>query len=225
VSGPPLEVVFLDVGGPIYDDVWYARALLVALRELGADVAETDFWQEVDRCRCEQAGMTRPLADRFLDAEADRGELSARAKRRWRYPPEALYPDVLSTLALLSARYRLGLIADQPATTRAALERDRVAQYIDVWAISDEVGFAKPDPRIFAHALLEAGCRSGEAVHVGNRLDKDVRPAKAAGLRTVWLLRGEAPPEPTVEQLAEPDAVIATLAELPAALERLETTA
>ena len=42
-------------------------------------------------------------------------------------------------------------------------------------------------------------------MHIGNRLDTDVRPAKALGLGTVWVLRGEAPPEPTPEQLAEAD--------------------
>jgi putative hydrolase of the HAD superfamily len=48
-------------------------------------------------------------------------------------------------------------------------------------------------------------------VHIGNRLDTDVRPAKALGLRTVWVLRGEAPDHPTPEQLAEPDIAVPTL--------------
>ncbi len=43
---------------------------------------------------------------------------------------------------------------------------------------------------------------------VGDRLDYDVRPAKAAGMRAVWVLRGEAPDDPTPEQLAEADAAI-----------------
>jgi putative hydrolase of the HAD superfamily len=40
-------------------------------------------------------------------------------------------------------------------------------------------------------------------------------------MRTVWLLRGEAPDEPTEAQLAEPDAAIRDLAELPGALAEL----
>ena len=57
---------------------------------------------------------------------------------------------------------------------------------------------------------------------VGDRLDYDVRPARAAGMRAVWVLRGEAPDDPTAEQLAEADAAIHDLAELPSALEALE---
>jgi hypothetical protein len=37
----------------------------------------------------------------------------------------------------------------------------------------------------------------------------------------VWMLRGEAPPAPTADQLDEPDAVITTLTGLPAVLARL----
>jgi len=217
-----LEIVFLDVGGPIYDDVWYGRALLTALRELGAEVEEADFWQEVDRCRSAQAGMTAPLTRRFLGPEADPKTVAARAKRHWRYPREALYDDVLPTLERLASTHRLGVLANQPEATREALERDGVAPFIDVWVVSDEVGLAKPDAEIFAHAVRAAGCRPEQAAFVGNRLDNDIRPAGATGLRTIWILRGEAPATPTDEQLAEPDAVIADLAELPAALARLE---
>jgi putative hydrolase of the HAD superfamily len=56
---------------------------------------------------------------------------------------------------------------------------------------------------------------------VGDRLDYDVRPARRAGMRTVWVLRGEAPDDPTPEQLAEADGAIRGLDELPNALERI----
>jgi putative hydrolase of the HAD superfamily len=40
----------------------------------------------------------------------------------------------------------------------------------------------------------------------------------------VWVLRGEAPDEPTAEQLAEPDAHVRTLDEVPRMLETWGTT-
>jgi putative hydrolase of the HAD superfamily len=215
-----LRVVFFDVGGPIYEDVWFARAVRDALRELGADVPEEEFWREYDRARQAQNGMRRALARRFLGADADLAALSERTKGRWRYPPEALHADVRPCLERLAERYRLGVLANQPEATRTALERDGVARFIDVWVVSDEVGIEKPDPRIFAYALAKAGCEPVEAAYVGDRLDNDIRPASQAGFRTVWVLRGEAPPEPTPEQLAEPDAVIRSLDELAEALAR-----
>ncbi len=53
---------------------------------------------------------------------------------------------------------------------------------------------------------------------LGDRLDYDVRPAKAAGMRAVWVLRGEAPDEPTPAQLAQADASVDDLGEVPALL-------
>jgi hypothetical protein len=42
-------------------------------------------------------------------------------------------------------------------------------------------------------------------------------------MKTIWMLRGDAPPAPTVEQLREPDAVIISLNGLGVALSRIRT--
>ncbi len=81
--------------------------------------------------------------------------------------------------------------------------------------------FEKPDPRAFLTALEQLGVPPARAAYVGNWLDTDIRPTARLGLRTVWMLRGEAPPAPTSSQLEEPDAVITSLTGLPTALARL----
>jgi HAD superfamily hydrolase (TIGR01509 family) len=215
-----VEVVFLDIGGPLYDDAVYARALREALRDLAPSVADADFAAVFLRCRQRQAGLTGPIAEHFA---VDHRALSAGARRRWRYPANALHPDVLPTLTDLHARYRVGLLANQPAAVRSAITRDGVAPYIDLWVISGEVGLAKPGRAIFDHAVDLAGTTPSRIAFVGNRLDNDIRPARAAGLRTVWLLRGEAPPDPAPDQLAQAETVIRSLSELGAALRRLES--
>jgi putative hydrolase of the HAD superfamily len=103
-----------------------------------------------------------------------------------------------------------------------ALRRDELDGYFEVWGVSDDVGLEKPDPRLFSYALSMADVDAWRSVMVGDRLDYDMRPARVAGMHAVWVLRGEAPDEPTIEQLAEADAAIRGLSELPAALARLE---
>ncbi len=85
--------------------------------------------------------------------------------------------------------------------------------------MSDDLGLQKPDPKLFAHVLSTAQVSPARSVMVGDRLDYDVRPAKKAGMRAVWVLRGEAPDDPTTAQLAEADASVRTLTEVPAMLE------
>jgi FMN phosphatase YigB (HAD superfamily) len=105
-----------------------------------------------------------------------------------------------------------------------ALTRDGIAEFFTVVARPDEVGAEKPDPKIFRWAMAKAGVSPDNTVLVANRLDTDIRPAQRIGIRTIWLLRGEAPPAPTIEQLGEPDAVITSMTGLPIALVRVART-
>ncbi|MDO9395054.1 MAG: HAD family hydrolase [Herbiconiux sp.] len=214
---PSLKAVFLDVGGPIYDDENFVAAVLAALDGLraadGVGPADRSAFRTIyDEVRAAQGGSLRgALASAFLGSRSRRDELHAATRAHWVHPAGTLYPDVLPFLRALDGRVRVGILANQEAAVVDALRRDRVAEHIDVWGVSAVVGFEKPSPELFSWCLAEAGVQAAEAVHIGNRLDTDVRPAAALGLGTVWVLRGEAAPSPTAEQLAEPDLAVPTL--------------
>jgi len=216
-----LDVVFLDVGGPLYGDRPYYEALLAAIREIRPDADEAAFWAEFEACRADQRGpFTRRLSLLFVD-EDDYPKVVELGRELWAYPPESLQPDVHPALEALAAEYRLGVLANQEPWIRGTMARDGIDRFFDVWAVSGELGVEKPDPGIFEHALSEAGAPAARCAMVGDRLYNDVLAAKRHGMRGVWMLRGEAPPAPTEEQLARVDAAVSTLNELPAALDRL----
>lgn len=214
-----IEAVFLDVGGPIYSDDNFVTAVRTGLNEMRAErslppVPDTDFAAVYDRLRQQQSGgLRKTLAAEFLGDDTLRSELHTRTAPHWRHPRGTLSPDVAPFLQALKGKVVIGVLANQEAATREALERDGIAQYIDVWGLSAVVGHEKPSPELFHWALNQAGTTPHHAVHIGNRLDTDVRPAHALGLGTVLVLRGEAPPEPTPAQLAEPDLVVHDLSE------------
>jgi putative hydrolase of the HAD superfamily len=216
-----LDVVFFDVGGPLYSDRPYYEGLLAGIREVRPDVDEREFWAAYDACRADQRGpFTQRLAARLVDAsQVERAVELGKAK--WTYPPEYLQPDARETLERLHSSYRLGVLANQERWIRDALARDGLDGFFEIWAISAEVGSEKPEPGIFRHALAGAGVPPDRCVMVGDRLDNDVIAAKEHGMRAVWLLRGEAPDEPTPEQLGFADVAVPTLTELPDALELL----
>jgi HAD superfamily hydrolase (TIGR01549 family) len=217
-----IGIVFFDVGGVLYDDTVYARAWHRALREAGADFTDEEFEAEYAAARAAQSGsFRRRLMARFLP-DGDLRTLESIAERFWHYPPSARYDDAIPCLERLRGVYRLGVIANQPGEVRAAMTRDGLAGFFEVWGISDELGVGKPDPTLFELAAKGAGVPPAAAVMVGDRLDYDVRPARRVGMRAIWMLRGEAPDEPTPEQLAEADGAIVDLTELPAALQGLD---
>lgn len=218
-----IDFVFLDIGGVLYDDRVYAEALRLALREIGAVFDDADYDTEYAAARAAQNGsFRRRLATRFVGPSVDIDELERIASKHWQYPPGGLHTDAVPCLeSLREAGYRLGVIANQPTSVRTALERDGLVTYFEVWGVSDDLGIRKPDPALFVHALQTADVAPDRSVMVGDRLDYDVMPAQQAGMRTVWVLRGEAPDEPTPDQLAIPDVAVQDLTELPAAVASL----
>lgn len=100
-----------------------------------------------------------------------------------------LYPDALPALAGLRERgYRVAVIANQPARRHAELVALGVEP--EVMAMSDALGVAKPSAAFFVRALELLGAAAADVAYVGDRVDNDVAPAAAAGLRAVWIRRG-----------------------------------
>jgi HAD superfamily hydrolase (TIGR01549 family) len=124
-------------------------------------------------------------------AEADWRALIPEVEQRYGgFQEHDLYPDARRTLdTLAGAGYRVAVLANQPASRSAELRALGIAP--EVLAMSDEMGVAKPAPAFFVRALeLMGGSPAGEVVYVGDRMDNDVLPAMAAGMRAVWLRRG-----------------------------------
>jgi HAD superfamily hydrolase (TIGR01549 family) len=101
-----------------------------------------------------------------------------------------LYPDAVPALRDLGARgYGVGVVANQPAERTAELRALGFAA--DVMAMSDEMGVHKPAPGFFERMLeLIGDPPPSQVAYVGDRLDNDVLPSAAAGMRPVWLRRG-----------------------------------
>jgi FMN phosphatase YigB (HAD superfamily) len=123
-----------------------------------------------------------------------------------------LHADALPCLQALRARgHRLGA-----AGNMYAHHEDFLRPHVDFVGSSERWGVEKPDARFFARVVEEAGAPTEEILYVGDRLDNDVVPALAAGLRAVRIRRG------AHADVESPDGVvtIGSLAELPEAMAR-----
>ena len=111
-------------------------------------------------------------------------------KRFGGFSAEDLYPDALRSLAALKAAgYRLAITANQPARRHDELRALGVD--VEVMAMSEAMKVSKPDPAFFARTLELIGSPDpADVAYVGDRVDNDVRPSNAAGMRAVWIRRG-----------------------------------
>lgn len=132
----------------------------------------------------------------------------------WHSEDEILYDDAAACLAALYPKHHIGVIANQNCGAGERLERFGIGQYIDLLIASAEAGVAKPDPRIFQLALEQADCPPKYAVMIGDRIDNDIVPAKALGMKTVWVKQGYGQYWQIEDQGERPDRVVDSLTEL-----------
>jgi len=87
--------------------------------------------------------------------------------------------------------YKLGVIANiWSGGMNPALERLKLQQYFDTTIASVDVGFQKPDHKIFHLALENLELTPEQTIMVGDNPRTDIQGAHALGIITVRLLRG-----------------------------------
>jgi FMN phosphatase YigB (HAD superfamily) len=162
----------------------------------------------------EAAGIPRFTFFGIIGGLAARGEDHRKVYEVLGLPPRPglpfddgdLYPDAQPCLQELRSRgYRIGVAGNAVRDAYAALALDA-----DFIASSAEWGVEKPSPEFFARVADACGCAAEEITYVGDRVDNDVLPARAAGMLAVHVRRGpwgflqDAPAgTPTIDSLAE----------------------
>ena len=150
-----------------------------------------------------------------LMVELDAGGMRSReaffqdVMRQWpgvfRDVPQAIevyltsYPEMLIleplTRALLEDVQEAGLPAAIVTNGGSAMQSRKIDAsglrgLVDAAVISEELGVAKPDPRIFEHAMAKIGAVAADSLFVGDNPEADILGAKGVGMRAAWLRRG-----------------------------------
>jgi len=205
-----------DVGGIIYSDDVFKRAIYAAIEKYAGPIDSARFEKVYeDHLKSHSGSLRSKLCMEFFGSLDLKGEIMEFATARWNFEPSDMYSDAKATIAeLKAAGLKIGLVANQPKSAVDSLKRDGIFDLVDFLGISAIVGLEKPDPKIFELALTELRTKAEETIHIGNRLDTDVLPAKSLGFKTAWILRGEANPTPSQEDLKVPDIVAKDLINL-----------
>lgn len=124
--------------------------------------------------------------------------------------------DNAQLLATLADRgFELGVVSNGCGNVDRLCADFGYTPFLSVIVDSRRVGLFKPDPAIFLDAAKQLGGDPATMMMVGDSFERDVLPAKKAGMKTAWL-EGAAPrecPDPSVVDLH-----LRRLADLPAAL-------
>lgn len=153
--------------------------------------------------------LAEVLADYGI-AGADAAELARQRFIEDRFRGLVLFDEAIAVLAAIGEVAELGLVTNGPTV----IQRTKIAMFelearFPVIVVSEEVGYWKPDPRIFAVALERAGRDPSETIYVGDSADHDIPGARAAGMRAIWINRwgmtwpGGQQPDASIETLSD----------------------
>jgi HAD superfamily hydrolase (TIGR01549 family) len=207
--------VLLDWDGTLLDSYHADSSAYLAMfkeMEIQWDLAElaeaySPNWYDVYRA----AGLAQHLWD-AADTSWRKHYSSHRPK---------LIPGARKILAGVGRRYRLGLVTsgDRERVSRQ-LREFRLTRSFRARVCSGDTRHKKPHPAPLKLALKRMGLAAAQCIYVGDSAE-DVQMAQRAKVRVIGVLG----PFPTEKRLraANPDLLLNSLAELPAALKQLES--
>ena len=162
---------------------------------------EVDF-QEQRRHRARDYAARHGVTLDRADAGAWWSSYFEQYVANWRLHEDAV--PCLDELATGIPDVRFGIITNgELAFQLHKIDAVRVRDRFDAIVASGEVGFAKPDARIFRLACERLGVTPAGAAYVGDRLGTDALGAAAAGLTGVWLDRYDGPVADDEREAAE----------------------
>ena len=124
-------------------------------------------------------------------------------------------PDVIPTLiALRDKNCKIGIVSNGRSVKQwEKIIRLGLQHFFHTVIISEEVGFEKPDPKIFTLALKELGVKPEEAAYVGDTSEVDMLGANAAGIVSVRLVKRKRR-EPRLDRTMRPRVTIRKVSDL-----------
>ena len=184
-----LKSTFAEIGRPVHAE------LHRQYRQINGEL-----WQAF-----EQGGVTQDVIKvqrfaRLLDAAGIEADPAALSKRYLIHLSRGdfLIDEAEEVVRSLHGRYQMLLITNGlKEVQRPRIARSALAPYFDDIVISEEVGAAKPDGRIFDVAFEMMGRPAkGEVLMIGDSLSSDIAGGRAYGIDTCWFNPSGRPADP-----------------------------
>jgi 2-haloacid dehalogenase len=182
----PVSAVVFDLGAVLID--WNPRHLYRRLFD-GDEAAMERFLAEVCtpdwNAGLDAGGSWHDAVHALAEAHPDQRDLILAYDEQW---PEMLGGPIEGTVAILdelrSTGLRLAVLSNWSAAKfPVARERYDFLGWFETLVISGEVGFSKPDPRIYRHLLERTGFDPAASLFVDDQ-PANIAVAETHGLQT-----------------------------------------
>jgi len=107
-----------------------------------------------------------------------------------RRPPLRLTLELQTEIRAISEDFKLGIAGQYGRELLGLLEENTILECFTYRLTQDDFATTKPDLRFFESIVKRCGVDPRECIMVGDRIDKDVIPAKLIGMKTVLIRSG-----------------------------------
>lgn len=203
----PIKAILFDMDGTLIKHTWQYEQITSALFEKFADALapvtrdefysvfwtkNVDMWYmmidgAIDGDTAQRYSYVNTL--RALGKELTLADEMVAAWVKLVLAEASPFEDTFSVLETLRRKYTVGIVTNGFSTMqRAKINHYGLDDHVDFSLVSEEVGFHKPDVRIFEAALRRAGnVLPSQAVFIGDNLTTDIAGALASGIHPVWV--------------------------------------
>ena len=190
--------VLLDTDGVLLDETGYenivCEIIVKILNETLGNDTPTHYWNDVK----ESIGKFCPSTPRFVlwkrinpDIDKYKNVLNlfnlTFSKQK---PTLKLYDGIADELHKLRKHFKLLIAGQYGKSLGELLSNNNLINLFENSLTQDDFNITKPDPRYFEQIAYRAKINPENCIMVGDRIDKDVIPARQNNMGTVFLRTG-----------------------------------
>ncbi len=193
-----ITTVFLDAGGVILDESEHeevrARVAVEVLRTVVPDYSVDHYWSDVQ----EAVDRFCPSVYQYAFWKAlnhdmslfDQLYVSYLGEWRQRKPLLKLSDGLNDQVRTICQSLKLGIAGQYGRELLRLLDEDSILECFTYRLTQDDLATTKPSLQFYESIVKRCGVDPRECIMVGDRIDKDVIPAKLMGMKTVLIRVG-----------------------------------
>lgn len=193
-----ITTVLLDGGGVIVDESLYemihAEIISEIISLISPGYSVVDYYDDLD----DAVWAFCPNVYKYIIWKYCKGDkvlfdkMQSRHLKAWneRRPPLQLFDGLKEEIKALAKDFKIAIAGQYGHEIIDLLEKNGLLKYFCSQLTQDDFKITKPDPRYLEQITRKIGTLPDECIMVGDRIDKDVIPAKQLGMKTILLRTG-----------------------------------
>jgi putative hydrolase of the HAD superfamily len=193
-----ITTVLLDAGGVILDESEHeqvrAELAVEILNQQMPGYSLDEYYSDVEEAvKCFCPSIYQHVFWNALNKDMSLfDKLYAAYLAEWknRKPPLMLNSGFETELREISGQFDMGIAGQYGQELLTLLEEHALLEHFSLRLTQDDLSTTKPDIRFYDQIVKEAGVNPQQCIMVGDRIDKDVIPAKLLGMKTILVRVG-----------------------------------